>query len=247
MPLPEVGSLDELDALLARATAAEERRRRAGRSETVGERLAAERPLLAPLPARPSLARARYPVRSSGQALVAFGGSRCSVPVRHAGAALRVRAYATTVEVWSATTIIARHPRAVARGTLSTDSWHCLPALMRKPGAFANAIPVRQTAFPAEAQAMPDALEAAHAGDRRRAHREFPAVCAAGADVEPVRWRAACAAALARRETSAAGVRAALAGALPAAAPIGLPEPLAAVHVPAGDVDQHSRLPGAGR
>lgn len=245
VPVPEVASFDELNAYLARSTAAEERRHRARQTDTVGERFAAERPLLAPLPVRPFLACTRHPVRASGQALVAFDGSRYSVPVRHAGAALWLRAYATTVELWTATTIVARHPRALAKGTLTTDFWHYLPALVRKPGAFANAIPVRQAAFPAEAQAILDALEAAHAGDQRRAHREFLAVCTAGADVEPVRWRAACATALARGQVDAAGVRAALDGTIVSTgSTIELPPRLAAVAVPAGDVDQYSRLLG---
>ena len=213
---------------------------------TVGQRLAAERPLLAPLPLRPFLPCTRHPVRASGQALVAFDGSRYSVPVRHAGAALWLRAYATTVEIWTATTKVASHPRAVTKGSLTTDFWHYLPALVRKPGAFANAIPVRQAAFPAEAQAILDALETAHPGDRRSAHRAFLAICALGADVEPVRWRAACATALARGDVTAAGVRAALEGAsVTISAPIPLPPALAGVAVPAGDVDQYSRLLGS--
>jgi len=52
----------------ASETAAEERRCRARQTETVGERFAAERPLLAPLPARPFLACTRHPVRASAQA-----------------------------------------------------------------------------------------------------------------------------------------------------------------------------------
>lgn len=246
VPVPEVASLDELNAFLARATAAEERRRRAGRSETVGERFAAERPLLAPLPAWPFLPCTRHPVRASSQALVAFDGSRYSVPVRHAEAALWLRAYATTVEIWTATTIIARHPRATAKGTLTADFWHYLPALVRKPGAFANAIPVRQASFPPEPAAILEALETARPGDQHRAHREFLVICTLGADVEPVRWRAACATALARGDASAAGVRAALDGTLATAgAGLRLPARLADVAVPAGDVDQYSRLLGS--
>jgi transposase len=245
VPVPDVASFDELNAYLARSTAAEERRCRARQTDTVGERFAAERPLLAPLPVRPFLPCTRHPVRASGQALVAFDGSRYSVPVRHAGAALWLRAYATTVEIWTGTMKVATHPRATAKGTLTTDFWHYLPALVRKPGAFANAIPVRQAVFPSEPAALLEALEAAHPDDRRRAHREFLAVCAAATDVEPVRWRAACATALIRGEISAAGVRAALAGTLRVIAPIDLPARLARVSVPAGDVDQYSRLLGA--
>ena len=250
VPVPEVASLAELNATLARATAAEERRQRAGRAETVGARFAAERPLLAPLPVRPFAPCTRHPVRASAQALVAFEGSRYSVPVRHASAALWLRAYPTTVEIWTGTGRVASHPRAFRKGSLTSDFWHYLPVLLRKPGAFANAIPVRQAVFPPEPAALLEALEAAHSGDRRAAHREFLAICAAGAETEPVRWRAACATALARGEPSAAGVRAALAGTIRLGRPaprIALPPTLAQVTVPAGDVGQYGRLLGAGR
>jgi len=246
VPIPEVASFDDLNERLARETAAEERRCRARQTQTVGERFAAERPLLAQLPGRSFLPCTRHPVRASGQALVAFDGSRYSVPVCHAGAALWLRAYATTVEIWTATMKVASHPRACTKGTLTTDFWHYLPALVRKPGAFANAIPVRQAVFPPEPAALLEALETAQPGDRRRAHREFLAICTLGADVEPVRWRAACATALARGDASAAGVRAALAGtSAPSSSTLALPVRIAGVAVPAGDVGQYSRLLGA--
>ena len=247
VPLPVVADLDELNECLARATMTEERRRRAGQPETVGVRFATEQVLLAPLPAHPFAACTRHPVRASAQALVAFEGSRYSVPVRHAGAALQLRAFATRVEVWTATARVAIHARALAKGSLVTDFWHYLPVLMRKPGAFANAVPVRQASFPPEAAALLEALEALHPADRRRAHREFLAICGLGVDIEPVRWRAACATALARGEIGAAGVRAALEGTPRAAIPGGLalPARLAEVSVPAGDVGQYGRLLGS--
>lgn len=243
VPVPEVDSLDELNVRLARATVAEEHRRRAGHPDTVGVRFAAERALLAPLPGRPFLPCTRHPVRASAQALVAFEGSRYSVPVRHAGAALQLRAFATRVEVWTATMRVAVHARALTKDTLTTDFWHYLPVLARKPGALANAVPVRQASFPPEAAALLEALEEAHPGDRRRAHREFLAVCTLGADVEPVRWRAACATALARGEIGAAGVAAALSGTMrPSRSTLPLPARLAEVSVAAGDVAQYGRL-----
>lgn len=232
VPVPEVDSLDELNVRLARATVAEEHRRRAGHPDTVGVRFAAERALLAPLPGRPFLPCTRHPVRASAQALVAFEGSRYSVPVRHAGAALQLRAFATRVEVWTATMRVAVHARALTKDTLTTDFWHYLPVLARKPGAFANAVPVRQASFPPEAAALLEALEEAHL-----------AVCTLGADVEPVRWRAACATALARGEIGAAGVAAALSGTMrPTRSTLPLPARLAEVSVAAGDVAQYGRL-----
>jgi transposase len=244
VPLPEVGSLDELNTLLAIRTAREERRRRRGQEQTVGERFVAERPLLAPLPARPFLPCTRHPVKATLQSLVTFRSRRYSVPVEHAGRRLWLRAYAEHVEVWTATRCIARHGRCDGPGEPICDFWHYLPVLRRKPGAFSNAIPVRQARFAQEAGAVLLALEERHGENRRRAHGEFLAVCALAVDVEPVRWQAACAAALARGEVSAVGVRAALHGDTPRSAPAAthLPTRLTGVSVPAGDVGQYNRL-----
>jgi transposase len=244
VPLPDVGSLDELNTLLAIRTAREEHRRRRGQEQTVGERFVAERPLLAPLPARPFLPCTRHPVKATLQSLVTFRSRRYSIPVEHAGRRLWLRAYAEHVEVWTATRCIARHGRCDGPGEPICDFWHYLPVLRRKPGAFSNAIPGRQTRFAQEAGAVLLALEERHGENRRRAHGEFLAVCALAVDVEPVRWQAACAAALARGEVSAAGVRAALHGDTPRSAPAATPLPtrLTGVSVPAGDVGQYNRL-----
>ena len=243
VPLPDVASVDELNTILALRTAAEERRRRCGQEQTVGERFRAERPLLAPLPAQPFLPCTRHPVKATLQALVTFRQRRYSVPVEHAGRRLWLRAYAEHIEVWTATRRIARHNRVDGVGEPICDFWHYLPVLRRKPGAFNNAIAVRQARFAEEVGAMLLALEQRHGDDRRRAHREFLAVCALAVDVEPVRWQAACATALARGEISAAGVRAALLGdGADRATPLQLPHQLAAVAVPAGNIGQYSRL-----
>ena len=174
-----------------------------------------------------------------------FRNRRYSVPVEHIGRRLWLRAYAEHVEVWTATRCVARHQRVDGPGEPICDFWHYLPVLRRKPGAFANAIPVRQARFDPEVGALLLALEERHGENRRRAHREFLAVCALAADVEPVRWRAACATAVARGEISAAGVRDALFGSAttgPLPATLRLPDRLATVAVPAGDVAHYSRL-----
>jgi hypothetical protein len=245
VPLPEVGSLEELNTLLALRCAAEERRRRRGQDQTVGERFLAERPLLASLPEQPFLPCTRHPVKATLQSLVTFRQRRYSVPVEHVGRRLWLRAYAEHVEVWTATRCVARHQRIDGSGDPICDFWHYLPVLRRKPGAFRNAIPVRQARFASEVGAVLRALEERHGPDQRRAHREFLAVCELAVDVEPVRWQAACAAALARGEVSPAGVRAALHGRAPGDGvppAFRLPERLRAVEVPAGDVEQYSRL-----
>lgn len=248
VPIPEVQSLEELNRILDARTAAEEQRRRRGYEQTVGERFRQERSLLAALPGRPFLACTRHPVRATSQALVTFRQRQYSVPLRHAGQRLWVRAFAEHVEIWAATKCVARHARCDGPGEPVCDFWHYLPVLQRKPGAFDNAIAVRQARFPEEAQQLLAALEERHGADRRRAHREFLAVCGLAATVDPVRWRAACAATLARGDISADGVRGALRGAVPTMpTALVLPLSLAGVDVPAGDVGQYGRLLEVGR
>src|SRR5438128_11437560 len=248
-PVPEVADLDELNAILAASTVVAEERRQQGQIATVGARLAEERPLLAPLPERPFLPCTRHPVRASyDRSLVTFERRGYSVPVDHAGQRLWLRAYVDHIEVWSASRRIARHPRRPGSGEPVTDFWHYLPVLLRKPGAFVQAIPVRQARFPEEARALLDALEERHRDDRRRAHREFLAICALHSEVEEVRWRAACGTALARGDVSAAGVHAALLGSSAMATTMSPPPANRSEgHVQAGEPGQSSRLLGTGR
>jgi len=71
-------------------------------------------------------------------------------------------------------------------------------------------------------------------------------VCTLHQQVDQVRWRAACATALARGEVSSAGVRAALEGrAATLAPPATVPLAWSRVEVPAGDPSQYQRLLGA--
>lgn len=243
-PVPKFADLDELNRYLAERTAAEENRRRQGQTATVGQRLQEERALLAPLPRHPFLACTRHPVKAShDRSLVSFERRRYSVPVEHAGQRLWLRAFHDHIEIWAQSSCVARHPRRPGPGEPITDFWHYLPVLLRKPGAFWQALPVRQAHFPEEVRALLQALEARHGDDLRRAHREFLAACSLYANTEPVRWRAACATALARGEVSAAGVKAALEGRLPAKGAVTtLPARLAEVRVPAGDPLQYNRL-----
>ena len=91
-------------------------------------------------------------------------------------------------------------------------------------------------------QAVRYADEAATAGHD---HLEFLAICALAGEVEPARWEAACATALARGVISLAGVRAALQGhPAPAGAEerVTLPPALVDVVVAAGDPAQYDRL-----
>ena len=67
-----------------------------------------------------------------------------SVPARLAGWTVNVRLGATVVEVRSGGRVVARHERAVTRGTQSLVLDHYLEVLVRKPGA----LPERDRAGP---------------------------------------------------------------------------------------------------
>ena len=246
-PVPAFANLEELNRHLEQRTALEEGRRRQGQDTTVGERLAEERGLLGPLPEREYLACTRHPVVASrSQALIHFERRGYSVPARNAGQRLWVRAYAEQLEVWDARGCVARHVRTPGVGEPVVDFWHYLPVLERKPGAFDQALAVRQARFPKEAEELLLALEERWGEDRRRAHKEFLSVCTLHQQVDQVRWRAACATALVRGEVSAAGVRAALEGRAAASATVAaLPLVWSRVEVPAGDPSQYQRLLGA--
>ncbi len=242
VPVPEVPDWAELNQILEKRCLAEEGRCRRGQATTVGERFAAEQPLLGPLPQNPFLACTRHRVRVSQQQLVTHGQRAYSVPMRWVGQWLTLRVFAEEIEVWSTSGCVARHRRAFGAGDPVTDFWHYLPVLMRKPGAFAQAIPVRQAVFPEEVGALLRELEGQHREDLRRAHREFLMICGLATNVEPVRWIAACATALARGEVSAAGVRAALNGASRGVGEVRIPDVLAAVAVAPGNPQQYSQL-----
>lgn len=116
VPVPEVASFRELNALLRERCLAEARRRLRGELATIGELWEKERPHLLPLPERPFPCCRTVPVRANRLSLVTFETNRYSVPVEHAHRPLFLRAFVDRVEVSSGTQVIAVHPRAYVLG-----------------------------------------------------------------------------------------------------------------------------------
>jgi transposase len=139
VPVPRLTSLAALNAQLAAADAAEETRRIAGRSTTVGEAFAAEAPCLQPLPAEPFDASRLLAVRVDAKARVSVRQSRYSVPVRYAGRRLTVRLSASQVTVLDGATVVATHERSLHRHAEVLLLDHYLETLAVKPGALAGA------------------------------------------------------------------------------------------------------------
>jgi transposase len=143
VPVPTVGSIGQLNAMLAGACERDLARRIAGRPVTVAEQLAAERPLLRALPV-PFDATETTTVRVDAKALIMVRQNRYSVPVALAGLRVSVAIGASEIRVWHRDREVARHERCHGKhGTRATLD-HYLELLARKPGALARSLPLAQ-------------------------------------------------------------------------------------------------------
>lgn len=186
VPVPNVASLAELNALIAAGDLADDDRVITGRPVTVGAAFAAERSALQPLPAEAFDPARLLQARVDNRARVAVRQCYYSVPARYAGRRLTVRLSATTVEVLDQATIVARHERAAGRYVEVLALDHYLEVLKIKPGALPGATALVQAkasgAFTATHQAYWDAVRKARgdaAGTRALievllAHRTLP-------------------------------------------------------------------------
>jgi transposase len=187
VPVPEVASLAELNALIAAGDMADDARVITGRTVTVAAAFAAEAGHLLPLPGEPFDAARLLSARVDAKARVCVRQCHYSVPARYAGRRLPVRLSATGVEVLGGATIIASHERAAGRYVEVLTLDHYLEVLKIKPGALPGATALAQAkacgAFTATHQAYWDAARRERgdkAGTRALieillAHRGLPA------------------------------------------------------------------------
>jgi len=136
VPVPEVASLEELNAQIAQAEQAEDGRRIGSRIRTIGQDFEAERPLLAPLPEDPFETGLVLTPRVDRYGQVMVRNNRYSVPVGLIGRQVRVVLRSSELAVFYRNAEIARHPRLAAKGGERLELDHYLEALMRKPGAM---------------------------------------------------------------------------------------------------------------
>lgn len=136
VPMPKVGSLAELNELMVRADAKDDHRRISGRMLSVGEHFAVEAHELRPLPAEPFDPRRSLNNRVDAKSRVCVRQCFYSVPARFAGKRLDVMLGAETIEVFHASRLVARHARALHKGSEVLVLDHYLEVLARKPGAL---------------------------------------------------------------------------------------------------------------
>jgi transposase len=143
VPVPQVGSFEQLNRLLRDGCERDLGRRIAGRQATVGEQLAVERPLLRVV-AEPFDATETTTVRVDSKALVTVRQNRYSVPVALAGLRVSAAIGATEIRISHQDREIARHERLHGRFGTAARLDHYLELLARKPGGLERSLPLAQ-------------------------------------------------------------------------------------------------------
>ena len=135
-PVPRVASLQELNALLRERCLAYRQRVQARQTQSVGERLETERPLLLPLPVRPPECCRIVTVKVDKTSLVQFETNRYSVPSEYAYRILWLKAFVDRVDITDQEKVIASHPRLPGKYGESIRFEHYRKVLERKPGGL---------------------------------------------------------------------------------------------------------------
>jgi transposase len=161
VPVPQVGSLAELNALIEAADAADDARRIGNRTMNVGHDFAFERRLLRPLPADGFDPGLTVTPRVDRYARISVRQCLYSVPARLIGRRVRVSLRASELVVSDGAVQVARHARATARGSQSLQLDHYLEVLYHKPGALPGATALAQARSAGVFTAVHDAWWAA--------------------------------------------------------------------------------------
>ena len=144
VPVPEVGSLAELNGRIAAAGQAEDARRIGARIRTIGQDLCRRGPAAVPLPGEPFGTGLLLAPRVDRYSQVTVRMNRCSVPVRLIGRQVRVVLRSSELVICDGRREAARHERMTARGGETLVPDHYPEALMRRPGALAGSVPPDQ-------------------------------------------------------------------------------------------------------
>jgi transposase len=144
VPVPEFGSLGELNEYLLVCMIKDLSRTIRGRSVTVGQALSEEVRLLRGLPAEPFDSDEHTRPLVDSKALVTVLQNQYSVPVCLAGLRVAARVGAREIVIHHDGRAVARHPRLQGRYGVSARLDHYLELLQRKPGALRSSLPLRQ-------------------------------------------------------------------------------------------------------
>ena len=144
VPVPQVESITELNAMIDKWDADDLDRRIGARVRTVGELFTVEKPLLLPLPESAFETGRWFNLRVDRHSQITVRTNRYSVPVRLAGRQLRVQLHASHLEVYCDRQLVATHERLPGKAETRLELDHYLEILLRKPGALAGSTALEQ-------------------------------------------------------------------------------------------------------
>lgn len=143
VPVPQVDSMAELNALLRTRCEAYLSHTVAGKTADVGTLLREEKAKLYSLPASRYDPARRIQAKVNAFSTVRYETNNYSVPVKYCGKTVAVRALAEEIEIWFDAERIACHPRCFGREKSIYQLEHYLPLLEKKGRAILQARPVR--------------------------------------------------------------------------------------------------------
>lgn len=144
VPVPEVDSLAELNALIDGWDLVDEARRIGSRPRTIGDLFLVERAMLKALPAETFETGRWFTPRVDRFSQITVRTNRYSVPTRLIGRQVRVLLHASELVVYDGRTEVARHERLLTKSGSRLELDHYLEALIRKPGALPGATVLEQ-------------------------------------------------------------------------------------------------------
>lgn len=144
VPLPDVASFQELNALLLSECLADDQRKVDGQEMIIGQAWELEKPHLRPLPERDFECCVVRPVVLNPYSQVEFASNRYSVPVDLAQPNLVLKAYPFRVDILHLKEVIASHLRCYGHNQDVLDPLHYLSLLEQRPGALQHAKPIRR-------------------------------------------------------------------------------------------------------
>ncbi len=135
------------------------------KEQSIDEIFATERGKLRPL-GRPFDGYVEKAVRVRSTCLVQYDNNRYSVPAKHAGSHVSLRAYASRIVVVADNKVIAEHERRFTRNKSYFEPWHYVPLLVQKPSALRNGAPFVTWQLPAAMNMIKTRYMETQGGDR---------------------------------------------------------------------------------
>jgi len=149
VPVPEVESLELLNAELVDRCGEDLERRLRGKASTKAELLAEETDRLLPLPKQSLEARRVETAKANSLSLLRFDCNDYSVPTEYAHRHVTAVGGIDEVRLVVNDRVVARHRRCWDKEQVFFDPRHYLALLERKPGAFDYARPIQDWELPA--------------------------------------------------------------------------------------------------